>query len=1238
MPLITIRQQQSSFAEFKATVSFDRQGDYPITITSPFDKQEELELEWYFEEWLRFPFVNKVKAERAKQQIKTYGNRLFEQVFKSNFDIYGEYRNLRNQLSQVQIEIENITSAFQALHWEAMQDPEWPSPLAVNCIMLRKAVKPALGRANVASSPVINLLVVTARPDEEEDVGYRTISRPLVEAIKNSQLRVNIELLRPGTYEALSRHLDGKEGHYHIIHFDVHGAVLSYERLQQGNQFNRYGFQARFGREDIKAYEGLKAFLFFEEKQKGKADPVEAGEIAALLTGKGIPVCILNACQSGKQVNQESVVGAVSPDEEGQSEGSLTSQDSIDQRETSLGSRLMSAGMQMVVAMGYSITVSAASLLMQRIYSELFAERGMTDAIRLGRKELYERKNRQAYSNQQIELEDWVLPVVYVNQTVNLNLREFRDGKEAEAYFERAGRQYQFQQPTYGFVGRDLEILKLEKRLLQHNVLLLRGMGGTGKTTLLNYLREWWQTTRFAQEVFYFGYDERAWTLEQILFAIAQQVYDRFEQATFQAMSVAAQVPKLLAKLRAENYVLMLDNLESVTGQALSIPNTLTIEQQRPLATFIRQLVGGKTKVVLGSRGDEQWLQASFQDNVYGLKGLDPESRSVLAEAILQRQVKDPKRIEQLRQEEDFRRLMQVLAGYPLAMEVALANLKQKSAKEILDALKVADVQLNVGGEDKTNNILKCVEYSHSNLSESAQQLLVCLAPFSSFIDRADLKNYGKQLQQLEPFAAYPFEQFDAAIEEAVRWGLLSPLAEEMPRLLQIQPVFPFFLRTRLSQWDVGQREALYQGFKQHYKALSGQYQQLLNSKEAQERQLGVFFCRLEYENLYSALQLCLQTQEGLKIFFCLDKYFEVIQDTQSALKLALSVNQALDQYSPEQKQQLGGEAVGAVDLLASCYLTTQQYEAARQTYEKELELLQGLSQVEEQWRQLSRARTYHNLGSVAQELREYEQARSYCQQALQIYIEFNDRFSQARTYHNLGIVAQELREYEQARSYYQQALQIFIEFNDRFSQAGTYHQLGIVAQELREYEQARSYYQQALQIYIEFNDRFSQARTYHQLGIVAQELREYEQARSYYQQALQIKIEFNDRFSQAGTYHQLGIVAQALREYEQARSYYQQALQIFIEFNDRFSQARTYYQLGQVAEVLGELESAKLLYFNDLQLSKEVGDESGLEISIRNLSRFYQVIHDDEWLGEAATLLGLDVCDLKQAMQSAKE
>jgi len=66
------------------------------------------------------------------------------------------------------------------------------------------------------------------------------------------------------------------------------------------------------------------------------------------------------------------------------------------------------------------------------------------------------------------------------------------------------------------------------------------------------------------------------------------------------------------------------------------------------------------------------------------------------------------------------------------------------------------------------------------------------------------------------------------------------------------------------------------------------------------------------------------------------------------------------------------------------------------------------------------------------------------------------------------------LREWEQARSYYQQAIEIKIEYGDRYEQAGTLHQLGGVAEGVGELSQAKSYYLQALQIWAEFNDGYS--------------------------------------------------------------------------------------------------------------------------------------------------------------------
>jgi tetratricopeptide (TPR) repeat protein/tRNA(Leu) C34 or U34 (ribose-2'-O)-methylase TrmL len=1213
MPIITIREEQPTESGFTATLSFEHRVNFPIAIHDPLAAGDEQRWEWYFEEWLRFPMLDTVKANQVSESIKNYGEALFEQVF-SNRKAYAEYEKLRENLGTLRIEIESLNPAFQALHWEALRDPDLPKPLAVEAVMIRKSSQSTAIAAEVAVSPTINLLLVTARPSRQ-DVAYRTISRPLLEALEQGNLRVKVDLLRPATFEALSKHLEAKgAGYYHLIHFDAHGALLNYEQFNRSESEaeNRLVFKQRYGRKAISPYAGVKAFLAMEGEEEDQADLVEATELANLLTGKRIPVCILNACQSGKQLGSQA-------------------EQAEDYRETSLGSRLMAAGMQMVVAMGYSVTVTAAAVLIRDLYQALFGGKAIEEAIRLGRLELFNRKERRAYFNQFIELEDWLLPVVYSNQPVDFRLREFLP-QEEELYFESLAQEFRFNQPEYSFVGRDLDILRIEKGLYRHNVLLLQGMGGTGKTTLLNFLREWWQKTHFADHIFYFGYDERAWTLDQILFEIGSRVYDRFEMGRFQAMNGLAQMQKLVTWLRSANGVLILDNLESVTGEPLAIPNTLNSAEQEKLRDFLSRLVGGKTRVLLGSRSEEGWLGLVIRGNVYGLRGLDPEARTDLAKEILARHAKS--RAEDLLKDGDFGRLLKVLAGYPLAMEVVLPNLSRQSPGEVLTALQAADVDLDTGSEDRTRSILKCVEYSHSNLSQEAQRLLLCLAPFSGFIWRGGIAGYAEELRKLEPFQDYNFSLFDGAIQEAIHWGLLEPMDEEQ-QLLTIQPVFPYFLKTKLNELDTATREALQAGFKNYYQGFAVSYNQLMESKDPQERQLGIFFCRLEYENLYQALQICLANQESIRIFFCLNTYFELINDIQGKNISAQSVCNSLENYSQEFKQgELGYQIGFALHRLARSYQDLKQYEQAKHYFEKTLESYQVLSKTEERDKKMWSAVTYHHLGMVAQDLREYEEARNNYQQALAIKVEFGDRYSQAGTYHQLGRVAQELREYEEARKNYQQALAIKVEFGDRYEQASTYHQLGVIAQELREYEEARKNYQQEIAIFVQFGDRYSQHHQYHQLGRVAQELREYEEARKNYQQALAIKVEFGDRYSQAMTYQGLGAIAQDLREYEEARNNYQQALVIYVEFGDRYSQANTYHCLGSVAEDLREFPEAKTNFLQALSLWAEFNDQYSLEtFSIPALNRLYQATQDPSILETMSQLFGTTVEEVLEAL-----
>ena len=227
--------------------------------------------------------------------------------------------------------------------------------------------------------------------------------------------------------------------------------------------------------------------------------------------------------------------------------------------------------------MSYSATVSASELLMSILYKQLLNNNDLSTAIHHARIELYNNKKRRGYFDQKIDLEDWLLPVIYQNRPLKFNVREYTP-EEEQPYYKRNAEEESLASPElqYGFVGRDIDILQIEKRLLtKRNILLIQGLGGAGKTTLLKHVSAWWHTTGFVEQVFYFSYDERAWMLQHIMDTIAQHLLDPTSYKTFQNASLADRQKMLTSRLSSENHLLILDNLESITGTHLAIQHTL---------------------------------------------------------------------------------------------------------------------------------------------------------------------------------------------------------------------------------------------------------------------------------------------------------------------------------------------------------------------------------------------------------------------------------------------------------------------------------------------------------------------------------------------------------------------------------------------------------------------------------------------------------------------------------------
>src|SRR5205085_656125 len=99
---------------------------------------------------------------------------------------------------------------------------------------------------------------------------------------------------------------------------------------------------------------------------------------------------------------------------------------------------------------------------------------------------------------------------------------------------------------------------------------------------------------------------------------------------------------------------------------------------------------------------------------------------------------------------------------------------------------------------------------------------------------------------------------------------------------------------------------------------------------------------------------------------------------------------------------------------------------------------------------------------------------------------------------HELGILAQDQGDYEEARRQYQRALEIDEALGNQAGMATGYGQLGMLAQRQGDYPEAQRQYQRALEIDEALGNQAGMASSYGQLGILLTETGKVEEAVGY--------------------------------------------------------------------------------------------------------------------------------------------
>ena len=333
------------------------------------------ELQWYLEEFLGYPFPPQTeRADRVLSALKAWGRQAFDALFDNRQA--GKFLDEAapdGQYQQLRLQVSSDDPRILAWPWEALEDSR-AGLLAQHCQIerrLNEALDPQPLDEHLPRDRV-NILLVTARPFEE-DVRYRSISRPLVELVEQHRLAAHVTVLRPPTFEQLRRHLHEHPHHYHILHFDGHGGYGDPVPGTGGSHM--YHDQPPVG------------CLVFEDAD-GRPDPIDAARLNNLLRETAVPAVVLNACQSAM----------------------------IDERAedpfASVAAGLLKAGVRSVVAMAYALYVSGARQFVPAFYERLFKTGDTAQAVRAGQQQMNANRGRVC-ARGRFPLHDWLVPVVY---------------------------------------------------------------------------------------------------------------------------------------------------------------------------------------------------------------------------------------------------------------------------------------------------------------------------------------------------------------------------------------------------------------------------------------------------------------------------------------------------------------------------------------------------------------------------------------------------------------------------------------------------------------------------------------------------------------------------------------------------------------------------------------------------------------------------------------------------------
>jgi predicted ATPase/DNA-binding SARP family transcriptional activator/DNA-binding CsgD family transcriptional regulator len=469
------------------------------------------------------------------------------------------------------------------------------------------------------------------------------------------------------------------------------------------------------------------------------------------------------------------------------------------------------------------------------------------------------------------------------------------------------------------FVGREREVVEVERLLGAARLLTLTGVGGSGKT-------------RLALEVargLVGACPEGAWLVELAPLSEGALV----PQAVAEALGVREQpnrplISTLVNVLGEQKVLLVLDNCEHLIGAAAHLAEAL-------LGSCPRLKILATSREVLGAAGEVSWLAPP-------LSGPDPQQRPTVETLegyesvrlfVERARYRDPSFVLTPRNARAVAQICRRLNGIPLAIELAAARVGVLSVEQIATRLGDSLRLLTAGSRTATprhRTLRATLDWSYELLSEPERKLFGRLSAFAGgwTLEAAEVVGAKNGIEEGDVL-----DLLSRLVDKSLVVSGASPEAGGGPRYRMLEPVRQYAQEKLEAS---GEAATIRQRHTEHYLELAETAEPELSGRNQPE---WLYRLETEHDNLRAALGWSLQQPEvepALRLAAALAMFWHThghLSEGRAWLERAISASSTA---APRTR----AKALNGAGWIA---MFQGEYEAARALFEKALALFREL-------------------------------------------------------------------------------------------------------------------------------------------------------------------------------------------------------------------------------------------------------------------------------------------------------